>query len=409
MKKIFFKISFVLLILFLFIAKQQVMAISGACSYHEGVNCGLYDLNDGSVICNDGWKDSSVLYGEVKMCENYFGCSDSQYKELVEKYDLDDIILDINQKMNELERKKNEYDSLGNINLIYGSLARQKNLLLTEITGLANQIIALQDVYNKNLKNIDNQCSYYGRIYYSKLSDDAYNSWLDYNNRKLEEQKQLMIEKIMLILDSEEKTDISNNEYEKEEGINVTETVLNPININDLLSKKSLSRDINKEKYYAELVNKDLVEFGLNSSLNKNNSIVNFIVYGISSATIEMGSGERRALMRDYFETIGRETIYWQDLENLATGKKVVARNLDKENEKVDEVLKRFKKIVGHEPNFKNKEEDLAWNVMMYRLRFDRNLEKETKGIIEFKEIFNYNPTSPLDWATVRALGYVIN
>ena len=385
------------------------MAISGACSYHEGVNCGLYDLNDGSVICNDGWKDSSVLYGEVKMCENYFGCSDSQYKELVEKYDLDDIILDINQKMNELERKKNEYDSLGNINLIYGSLARQKNLLLTEITGLANQIIALQDVYNKNLKNIDNQCSYYGRIYYSKLSDDAYNSWLDYNNRKLEEQKQLMIEKIMLILDSEEKTDISNNEYEKEEGINVTETVLNPININDLLSKKSLSRDINKEKYYAELVNKDLVEFGLNSSLNKNNSIVNFIVYGISSATIEMGSGERRALMRDYFETIGRETIYWQDLENLATGKKVVARNLDKENEKVDEVLKRFKKIVGHEPNFKNKEEDLAWNVMMYRLRFDRNLEKETKGIIEFKEIFNYNPTSPLDWATVRALGYVIN
>jgi len=157
------------------------------------------------------------------------------------------------------------------------------------------------------------------------------------------------------------------------------------------------------------LVNKDLVEFGLNSSLNKNNSIVNFIVYGISSATIEMGSGERRALMRDYFETIGRETIYWQDLENLATGKKVVARNLDKENEKVDEVLKRFKKIVGHEPNFKNKEEDLAWNVMMYRLRFDRNLEKETKGIIEFKEIFNYNPTSPLDWATVRALGYVIN
>ncbi len=35
-------------------------ATSGACSSHQGVNCSTFDLNDLSVICNDGWPDSSV-------------------------------------------------------------------------------------------------------------------------------------------------------------------------------------------------------------------------------------------------------------------------------------------------------------------------------------------------------------
>ena len=35
---------------------------SGACSSHGGVNCALGPDVDGSVICNDGWTDSSVEY-----------------------------------------------------------------------------------------------------------------------------------------------------------------------------------------------------------------------------------------------------------------------------------------------------------------------------------------------------------
>ena len=37
-------------------------ASSGACSDHTGVNCLGGPDTDGSVICNDGWKDSSVQY-----------------------------------------------------------------------------------------------------------------------------------------------------------------------------------------------------------------------------------------------------------------------------------------------------------------------------------------------------------
>lgn len=34
----------------------------GACSHHDGVDCSAGPDDDGSVICNDGWRDSSVSY-----------------------------------------------------------------------------------------------------------------------------------------------------------------------------------------------------------------------------------------------------------------------------------------------------------------------------------------------------------
>ena len=38
---------------------------SGACSSHDGVNCGAGPDSDGSVICNDGWRNSSLAYSQV--------------------------------------------------------------------------------------------------------------------------------------------------------------------------------------------------------------------------------------------------------------------------------------------------------------------------------------------------------
>jgi len=47
------------------------LAVSGACSYHGGVNCSLGPDFDDSVICNDGWSDSSVNYWDMVECKNY--------------------------------------------------------------------------------------------------------------------------------------------------------------------------------------------------------------------------------------------------------------------------------------------------------------------------------------------------
>lgn len=66
MKKLF--LLSVLTLSALFFA-PDTFAIEGACSDHNGVNCNAGMDWDGSVICNDGWKDSTVLYSETKMCE----------------------------------------------------------------------------------------------------------------------------------------------------------------------------------------------------------------------------------------------------------------------------------------------------------------------------------------------------
>lgn len=52
----------------LFIVPQVSFATSGACSYHGGVNCSSGPGPTGKVMCNDGWEDSSVWYGNASAC-----------------------------------------------------------------------------------------------------------------------------------------------------------------------------------------------------------------------------------------------------------------------------------------------------------------------------------------------------
>jgi carboxylesterase type B len=61
-----FKKLFVLVI-FLFLP-AFTLATSGACSWHDGVNCSVGASYDGKVICNDGWINSSVDYLNTDEC-----------------------------------------------------------------------------------------------------------------------------------------------------------------------------------------------------------------------------------------------------------------------------------------------------------------------------------------------------
>lgn len=68
-KLLFFSIIFLLIFIGL---TNSAIATSGACSWHGGVNCAAGPDWDGSVICNDGWKDSSVSYSSMVMCQGYY-------------------------------------------------------------------------------------------------------------------------------------------------------------------------------------------------------------------------------------------------------------------------------------------------------------------------------------------------
>lgn len=59
------------LVIGLFFIMPAAFATSGACSGHGGVDCSAGPDSDGSVICYDGWEDSSVSYSSMVMCQGY--------------------------------------------------------------------------------------------------------------------------------------------------------------------------------------------------------------------------------------------------------------------------------------------------------------------------------------------------
>ncbi len=56
-------------ILFCIVCSIPIAVAAGACSGHEGVNCAAGADSDGSVICTDGWKGSSVQFSNVDECK----------------------------------------------------------------------------------------------------------------------------------------------------------------------------------------------------------------------------------------------------------------------------------------------------------------------------------------------------
>jgi len=188
----------------------------------------------------------------------------------------------------------------------------------------------------------------------------------------------------------------------------VASGILNPADYFGLLAGLNVPSNPTAFEKYKPIVRAYAKANGLAPTEEEVRATANFIVYGISFETVKLGEGERLALVRDYFETIGRSDIVWSDLQRLTTGQKPLKRNLAKEQSQATLLLANFKRMVGHAPNFKDVKEDLGWNTLVYRIRFARDLKKEQQGIVEFKKIMGKNPSSPLDWAMVRALGYAL-
>lgn len=176
-----------------------------------------------------------------------------------------------------------------------------------------------------------------------------------------------------------------------------------------MLTGLGLTRNTTDEAKYRPLLKSDARAFNVTMNADQENAMTNFVTYGVSQATVKLGSGERRAVLRDYLDTVGRADVKFADVERMTNGEKPVFRNLKKEQGQVREAVKLFEKIKGHRPNFKDAKEDLLWNTLMYRIRFPRDMEKEKQAIGQFRAKFKRSPSTPMDWAAVRGIGYVVN
>ena len=154
-------------------------------------------------------------------------------------------------------------------------------------------------------------------------------------------------------------------------------------------------------------VEADLRAFKVKAAEAERARITTFIRFGSGPASQALGEGERRALVRDALETMRRADIPLADLERMAQGEVPLTRSITEERKQVARALPTFQTIFGRAPNFKNPQENLAWNTLLYRIRFPRDLTAERRGITEFKRLFGRNPTDPFQWAVVRVLGYI--
>lgn len=138
-------------------------------------------------------------------------------------------------------------------------------------------------------------------------------------------------------------------------------------------------------------------------------TVPGFIETGSTPASRALGRGERQAILRDAQETMGRpeSRIPASDLERMANGQIPLTRNLSYERSMAPRALATFRTIFGHAPNFQDERENLAWNTLMYRIRFPRDLTLERQGIAEFRRAFGRDPQTPFQWAAVRVMGYV--
>jgi hypothetical protein len=138
-------------------------------------------------------------------------------------------------------------------------------------------------------------------------------------------------------------------------------------------------------------------------------TVEQFLASGRGTASRSLGRGEREAVLRDAIETMGRTAaqIPVDDLERISNGEIPRTRSLAYERSMVPRALATFRTIFGHAPNFQNADENLAWNTLMYRIRFPRDLSAERRGISDFRSLFRGVPQSPFQWSVVRVLGYV--
>jgi len=131
----------------------------------------------------------------------------------------------------------------------------------------------------------------------------------------------------------------------------------------------------------------------------------NYIAYGVDSSTMKLGFGERKNLVGEVLGIYG--SLNLTTLTELAAGKKPTQRTLPYEKKQSSLVNTLLVKLMGHKIDFKVASQDLAYNSMIYPVRFPgRDLKKEGAAAAKFKKLIGKAPTSPLDWSGVRAIAY---
>lgn len=178
--------------------------------------------------------------------------------------------------------------------------------------------------------------------------------------------------------------------------------------LDDILSELRELRNLVKEQQTQITHLKRLLTGVRAVTEDMQNSINSFITYGVDVNTQKLGEGERAAVMYSFKDAFGKLP---ENEEDLADAIKIANGRWPSSSSEEAEVRakERFETIYKREANMANPKDAAAIKVMAYGLRQkaeNRNLGSERNGIVIFKNIFGYNPSTTEDWNMMQAITY---
>ena len=175
-------------------------------------------------------------------------------------------------------------------------------------------------------------------------------------------------------------------------------------NLDIIISHNGAIKNINAQSDGMEKYTKKLTD-GTDLDIDKIYAINNFIVYGTKSSKF-LGAGERAGVVNSYKKAFGRlpkTEEEWKDCIAIGSGRWPAEESL----KAVETAKEQFKKVYLRDANMNQINDNAAVTVMAYGLRpSNRNLDSEAVAIKTFRHIYEYNPSSALDWDIVRAIAY---
>ena len=178
--------------------------------------------------------------------------------------------------------------------------------------------------------------------------------------------------------------------------------------LGDILAELKELRDIVKEQQNEIKYLRSLIVDFKDIAQNVQDSLNNFITYGVDENTQKLGAGERAAVIYSFksaFKKLPETDEEMADAIKIANG-----RWPSKTNEAAEHRAKiEFKKIYLRDADMSNPNDNAAVTVMAYGLRQkaeNRNLDSEREGIKTFKYIYGSTPDSTEDWNIMQAITY---
>jgi len=200
-------------------------------------------------------------------------------------------------------------------------------------------------------------------------------------------------------------------ECKKDKDIIKIETKANQLvnsQLSEILNELKILRDMVKEQKAEIKYLKSMVLDMSKLTELMQDSIKQFVAYGVDENTKGLGEGERAAVIYSYRSAFGKlpsNNSELADAIKIANGR--WPSKISAEAEKSAKANFRF--IYKREADMNNPQDNAAVTIMAYGLRQkakNRNLESERRGIQIFEAIYNRLPTTTEDWNIMQAITY---